>query len=335
MSGIMIQPVQGYFTSDGTAKFLEIPGGFDWIETLNLTVAAAAASDDGVKFLFDPHSMAQGTGYQEQSTAAGATNALRPSILAAGTGFYNIDTSNQEPGASVALTAISADPVPEVTAATVVGLNNGDTVRIYNTVGAQQLGGIDFTIGNVTGGVGGTFELSYMAQIAAATTGTFRKIPFNPIYYPRNRVITKISQATQAVVTLSVTHGYNVGQKVRFVIPEVTATAYGMTALNDVVATIVAVSTVNNTITIDVDTSAMTAFAFPLTADGDFTPAQIVPAGMNTATALQYGVNIHSDASRNTAQLGVLLMAGANSPAGVDGDVIFWRAGQSFTINNQ
>lgn len=331
MSDIMIQPVQGSFTSTGAAKFLPIPSGFDWIEVFNQSTAAAAASTAGIKFYFNPHTMAQGTGFQEHSTAV--TGALVPAQLAAGTGFYSIDTSDQQPGGAVALTSIDASATPVVATGNTAGLSNGDTVRIYNVIGAQQLGGIDFTIGAVTANT--SFTLAYMAQIVAATTGTFRRIPFNPIYYPRNRVITKITAATQAVVTLSVTHGYNVGQKVRFIIPTVTATAYGMTALNDVVASIVAVNTTNNTITVDFDTSGMTAFAFPLTGDGDFTPAQIVPAGMDTAVALQYGVNIHSDASTNTAQLGVLLVAGANSPAGVAGNVISWRAGQSFTVTTE
>jgi hypothetical protein len=332
MSGIMIQPTQGFFTqtNPATNQFIEIPAGFDSIEVFNQTVATAGNNGNAYSFFFDPNSMPNGGGFK--TIKDGTIGASIVSALAPGTGFFVTDTSVSVPAASQALTAINAAATPVVTATTIVSLFNGDTVRLYNVTGGQQLGGLDFTIGAVTptGGGAGTFTLAYMAQIAAATNGTFRKIPFDPIYYPRNRIITNITQATQAVVTLSVTHGFNPGQKVRLIIPTVSATAYGMIQLNDLVQTIVAVDTVNNTVTLDVDTTAMSPFVFPLTTDGDFTPAQLVPAGMDTAEALRLGVNIHSDASTDTAALGVILMAGALSPAGQAGDVIEWRAFQSF-----
>jgi hypothetical protein len=339
MSDITMTQNQGSFTQTNPAanKFISIPSGFDWIEVFNQTKAAAAGGGAGVKFYFNPHTMTNGRGFVETKTAV--TNALAIGEIAAGAGFFVYDSSIQQPGAAVALTAISNGNPPVVSTANTSGLFEGDTVRIYNTTGALQLGGIDFTIGTIVANT--SFELLYMAQIVAGTNGTFRKIPFDPIYYPRNRIITKISaQAVTGygIVTLSVTHGYHIGQKIRFIIPTVTNVAFGMTELNDVVATIVAIGDadadgVTNTITVDVDVSTFTAFAFPLTADGDFTPAQIVPAGMNTAEALRQGVNIHSDASRNEAQLGVLLMAGAGSPAGQANDVISWRAGVSFTVD--
>lgn len=322
---------QGSFTQGDTAvnKFISIPSGFDWIEVFNQTKAAAAGGGAGVKFYFDPHTMTNGRGFVETKTAV--TNALAIAQIAVGAGFFLYDSSVQQPGAAVVLSGISNDPVPLVSTADTSGLFEGDVVRLYNVTDGQQLDGIDFTIGNITTDT--SFELSYMSQIVAANAGTFRKIPYEPIYYPRTRVITNITQDSQAVVTLSVTHGYHVGQKIRFVVPAVTQTAYGMTALNNVVATVVAIDTDANTLTVDVDTSAMSAFAFPLTGDGAFTPAMIVPAGMNTAEALKQGVNIHSDASRNEAQLGCLLMAGAQSPAGQAGDTISWRAGVSFSVD--
>lgn len=322
---------QGSFTSTGAAQLISIPSGFDWIEVFNQTNAAlgAGGNGSGVIYIFNPHTMTNGTGFvQFKEATIGA--AVWDSI-AAGAGFFLYDSSIQTTGASVVLTSVSGAAVPIVATGNTAGLNAGDTVRLYNVVGGQQLGGIDFTIDTIVTNT--SFRLKYMAQIVAATTGTFRKIPYDPIYYPRNRIITKITQASQAVVTLSVTHGYNVGQKIRFIIPTVTDIAFGMTELTDQVVTIVAVDTTLNTITVDFDTSALSAFAWPLTADGDFTPAQIVPAGMDTAEALAAGVNIHSDASRNQAQLGVLLMAGTLSPAGVADDVISWRSGVSFTVD--
>jgi hypothetical protein len=84
-----------------------------------------------------------------------------------------------------------------------------------------------------------------------------------------------------------------------------------------------------------VDTTGFTAFAFPLTTAPGFTPAQVVPIGENTATALLLGADILGDATRNTAFFGIQLRAGTASPAGVDGDVIYWVAGKSFSVNNE
>ncbi len=330
MSVVFSGTNQGRFTSDGTAKILNIRSDVDWMYVYNYTVAAAAGADEGAQFYWQ-RGMAQGRGLEYRKTTATAALTIRE--IDAGAGFYLIDTSVNVPGPSLALTSISSAATPNVVTANTGSLSDGDIVRIFSTAGALQLGGLDFTIDSVTGG---GFDLSYMSQIvAAAGPGTFRRIPYNPIFYPRNRVISNITQAVQAVVTLTVTHGFLPGQVIRFVMPRVTALAYGMTELDGVQATIVAVDTVNNTITVDIDTTGFTAFAFPLTADVPFTPAQVVPVGENTAEALQLNVNILSDATFNTALIGMLLKAGADSPGGVAEDVIYWVAGKSFSVDNQ
>ena len=110
-----------------------------------------------------------------------------------------------------------------------------------------------------------------------------------------------------------------------------------MTQLDGVEATILAIGTADvdgatNTITINVDTTAMGAFAWPLTTDGVFTPAQVIPVGENTAAALAAvpQANILGDAEQNTATMGMLLKSGANSPAGIAAQTIYWVAGKSF-----
>ena len=177
-----------------------------------------------------------------------------------------------------------------------------------------------------------------MSQIVAANAGTFRRIPYNPIFYPRNRYIVSISQAVEAVVVLTVTHGYKVGQVVSFVVPSVggSAASYGMTEINGLQGTILDIDTATNSITVDIDTTSFTAFAFPTTAQAaaGFTQAQVVPVGMNTAEGLDSGVDILSDATINTGLIGIQLVGGANSPAGANNDVIYWTSGNSFSISN-
>lgn len=337
MSVIFSGTNQGRFVSDGRPKLIELTSAIDWLWVINQTVSYAAGAGTGAEFYWQ-RGMTQGRGTIYTKTAT--TNALAISQIAANAGFYLVDTSSNLPGPSLALTGITAGNPPVVNTSNTSSLNSGSIVRIFSTVGARQLGGLDFTVGNIVDGV--SFELSYMAQIASANpgAGTFRRIPWQPLYYPSSRYITKVTQAQQAIVSLSVEHFYEVGQVVRFVVPTVTASTYGMTELDGLQATIVAINEDDadgdsNTITVDIDSSAFTAFAFPLTTAPGFTPAQIIPVGENTAKALQFGADILSDATQNIGTIGMNLMGGANSPAGADNDVIYWVAGSSFSVDNE
>ena len=285
MSVVFSGTNQGRFTGTGSAVTLILPSGVDYLWVKNQTVSYAAGGGTGAEFYWQL-GMTQGRGTIYTKTAV--TGALAVAQIAANAGFYLVNSSVNIPGPSLALTGITNGNPPVVNTANTASLNNGDVVRIFSTVGAKQLGGLDFTIDNISAGV--SFELEYMARIASANpgAGTFSRIPYNPLFYPPVRYITKITQATQAIVTLSVTHEFTVGQSVRFIIPTVTAAAFGMTELNGVQATIVAIDQadadgITNTITIDQDTTGFSAFAFPLTTDPGFTPAQVVPIGENTA----------------------------------------------------
>jgi hypothetical protein len=81
---------------------------------------------------------------------------------------------------------------------------------------------------------------------------------------------------------------------------------------------------------VDIDVSSFTAFAFPLTADPAFTPAQVTPAGLDTAYAQKVHMDSLADAYRNIASVGVIFGAGTLAPAGVVGNLISWVAGKNF-----
>jgi hypothetical protein len=338
MSVIFSGTNQGKFTSTGASKTLNIRSDVDWIKVYNYTAAEQLVADLGFEYYFQ-RGMAQGTGIVYSKLGAQALDPTTVGTLAVGTGFYLIDTSLNVPGTAYDTTAISGAATPVVSTANTTGLVIGDIVRIYNSLGAIQLNSIDFTVGVVNANV--NFTLVYMSQIvASALVGKYRKIPYNPAFYPRNRYIVSISKDTQAVVVLTVTHGYKVGQVVSFVVPSVggSATTYGMTEINGLQGTILSVDTVANSITVDIDTSGagFTAFVFPTTieAAAGFTQAQVVPVGMNTAEGLDSGVDILSDATLNTGLIGITLVGGANSPAGAANDVIYWTSGNSFSISN-
>lgn len=320
---------QGFFTSTGSTQTISLRSGIDWMRVYNTTIAAASQTTAvGVEYYWQVGFPA---GAQWEYLKSNAANAANLSQYLTSGGFTYVDsTLNQYGVVNATVTAVSTASIPVVTNSGTNSLSAGNIVRLMNVAGAPQLGGMDFTVGYNTLSTS-TFSLDYMAQLSVAgTTGSWMLVKFDPIYYPRRRFITKITQATLAVVTLSVTHGYVVGQKVRMVVPS----DYGMTQMDGLQATIVAVNTTTtsgNTITLDIDSSAFTAFAFPLAASFPFTQAQVVPMGEDTAYAEYAGANILSDATVNTGFIGMQLAAGANSPAGQVNNVIYWQAGKSFS----
>ena len=330
MDNTIIQ--QGRFTSNGSTKTIQIRSDVDWMRVYNITQAAAAQTNAiGVEYYWQRGFPAGAMWEYKKSNAANATNL---SVYATTGGFTLVDTSLSPLGPlNATVTAVSNAAIPVVSNSGTNGLVAGDVVRLTNIAGAQQLGGMDFTVGYNTL-TGGTFSLDYMAQIVAGTTGSWRKINWQSLFYPRRRFVTKITQAAQAVVTMSVTHGYQIGQVVRMVVPE----AFGMVEMNGLQGTIVAIdttTTTGNSITLNIDSSAFTAFAFPLTGAVPFTYAEVVPVGEDTADALAQGQDILSDATVNTGYIGMSMAAGANSPAGSNADVIYWVAGKSFSVDNQ
>ena len=332
MSVVFSGTNQGSFTSTGATKILQIREGVDWIVVKNITqMAASQTTAVGVQYEWQSGFPAGAKITYFKSNAANAANLIQ---YITSNGFTLVDNTINVPGPSIAITAVSNATPPVVSTGNTAGLSNGDIVRLFNVTTGQQLGGVDFTVGAVTANT--SFTLAYMRAIAAATTGTYRRIPYDPYFYPPTRVISKISAATQAIVTMTVTHNFTVGQVVRFVIPTVTATAYGTTQLNGVQATIVAINqadadSVTNTITVDVDTSAMGAFAWPLTTDPVHSQAQVVPVGMNSAEAISAGSNFIGDSEVNQGFIGIALAGGANNPGGANNDVIYWIAGKSFS----
>lgn len=329
--------MQGAFISTGAPYLITLRSGFSWMWVKNLTQIAAAAANQGIEFYFDPIAMANGSGIEYSAITTAATGAMKASIMAANTGFFVYDSSIQSIGAMLPITSIDNSAIPVVSSTNTTGLlANSTMVKIYNTAGALQFAGMDFTVGAVVADT--SFQLLYAPQIvAAAGPGSYAIVPYNPIYYPQTRYITAITAQAgtgYAVVTTSIPHGFVVGQKIAFSIPSVTSTAFGMTQLDQQVGTVLSINTAvgTNTFVVNINVSGYSAFAFPLTTAPDFTPALAIPAGIDTAVVYASNVSPTAPAYVDQAQTGVLLMNGVNSPAGQTGDQIIWVAGTSWNI---
>lgn len=329
---------QGTFTQGATAtkQTIMLPSGTDWLKITNFTQSAVGATANGCQFYWQ-RGMPNGQGTLLLNTAGAITSALT-----ANNAFVLYDPSIQVPGAlnngSTGVSGFTAANPGVVTVGSTSGMSAGNVVVFSSLNNQPQYNGIPFSVGYGTL-TGTTFSVDYLNTTGTtpSTSGNFRIIPFQPLFYPRRRIITNISAAAQAVIRLSVDHQFTVGQKVRINLQGGAGSslwgAYGV--LDGQQFTIVAVNTAtgvgNNTITIDANTTGFGTFAFPAATAVPFTPPEVVPFGEDTATALAQIPPLSSleDATVNTGFLGMTLAAGAALPAGSANDVVFWVCGKS------
>jgi hypothetical protein len=121
----------GSFTSDGLARFVALPSGYDHFELHNITdLAVPAAANTNVMHARGFSLMPAGTGYVSLKTNGAATVALE--VPLATTGFtFVADRGDQTPGAAVAVTAITAASPAVVSSASTAVV--GDVLRLTGT----------------------------------------------------------------------------------------------------------------------------------------------------------------------------------------------------------
>lgn len=312
MSTSVHSMLTGTFTSDGLARFIALPSGYDSFELVNITDIGDAGATTQVMRAKSYSSLPAGSAYLNLKTNGAATLAIESMITTAGFTFV-ADSANQTPTAPVAVTAITAASPGVISSASPAVV--GDIVRVYGTTGMLQVAGWDFTVTAVNPGVTQTSQNLIAAGFAApATAGFIRIIPFNPRYYPVTRRITAITTGASTVIALNVTHQFTVGQQVKIKVPA----AYGMTEINGLQGNITAIGTAiggcTNTITVDIDSTGFTAFAFPTSAVaalGVDVP-EVTPMGETANIAY---ANLLDDATRNVSQTGIIVGTGVQTNA--------------------
>lgn len=322
---------QGSFVSDGVSRIIDVPQGVNWFKVYNYTNMNAPTLNRAFEFSwFTGMALNDGLYLYNSETAANDLIVMQDtSAHAVVPGFVLFNSTTQLPGAPIATTNSSNAAAPVEDTGNTLGLVINQTViRMYGHTTAAVLDGIDFTVTNINAGVAftlPTFQQAIPVDIGAAS---YRIISYDPSpeFYPTTRTIINITQAVNAVVTTSVVHQYTVGQQVRLVIPNAN---YGMVQANNLIVTVtVAAAATPNQFTCDLDTTGFTAFVWPLTLATRRQLPQVVPIGEQCAlpAALSF-----LDATMNRGRFGMLLGAGALSPAGRNGDVIYWQGG---TVEN-
>jgi hypothetical protein len=315
---------QGLFTSTGVAKTIVMRSDVDWMMTWNLTAMADTTQWESVRHywqrelpagdhMIDYHAAAS-QAISMSTGLIGYNGVVRP-------GFYPIDSSAVTAQAPIAVTAGTNATRPVYSTANTGVLTAGAIVRVYG--GAHtNINGLDFTVDTVVANT--SFRLANTLATAPGVingAGFWRYVAPDlatyKLFRPQNRVIANITAANPAVVTTLVDHGYNTGDLVRFRVPA----GNGMVEMNGLTGTVTVLTA--STFSVDIDSTAFTAFAFPLPAAVPFTPAEVTPVG-------ESNVNTLNDAVSNQGYIGIVLAGGQGSPAGENGDVIKWLAGKSF-----
>lgn len=335
------------FTSTGAGVKIPLPSSADYFVTTNITQMPLAPATGvviraewfGPKFGLGQTAPNDGIRWKKTNS----TNALLIDTFATATasnGFTYVTTSPVvEAQAANAITAITAAN-PAVVSQTNT-YSDGDILRVYGTTGMLQIAGMDLQISSVSGS-GYTFlglpATASNGFAAAATAGFTRRISkFNAVE-PEFLYITNISQATQAVVSTSVdpSDHYVVGMKIHLSVPF----SFGMYQMNQLTGKILAVNAVSAAsnigaynLTIDIDSSAFSAFAFPASSSSPTAAlfATLAPAGASTQYNPVTGVQTGYDFQKQPFRTGqftpyMFLSGGAQSPGGAANDIINWSA---------
>lgn len=319
----------GSFTSTGAGVRIPLPSSADYMEVANITQTAATNPNTVILSKWYGPKFGVGASAADAGIRTVKTTADLTGAYASGGFTYVTVAPVVEPQSANAITAITAASPAVVTQTNTYA--NGDILQFYNTTGMLQIAGMNFQISSVSGSGYTLIGLRAAGFAAAATAGFTRRISKFAAVDPQFLFVTEITQANQAVVRTSVdpTQYYAVGMKVHFSIPY----SFGMTQMNQLTGTIVAMSATNYTMTVDINSSAFTAFAFPASSASPTAQlfATVAPAGASTqvdpVTGVQTGYNFQYQPFR-TGQFTpyMYLAGGAQSPAGAASDIIDWTA---------
>ena len=259
-------------TSDGSAFTIEDLAFFpSYVRVTNLSVRASPGSSAAVAVAeLYPRSLSPTTTITTSVTSSATTSGSVTS-----NGIEVVDYSGNPFGARQTLTSITAANPAVVTAAS-HNLATGDRVLINSATGMTQIVGMIFHVTNVTSSTFQLTRLNASGFASAASAGSFQKVNLPALWRPEGVDVTNVSKAANAVVTMASQATFEVGQKISFYGFDV----FGMTELENMTATITAVSTSANTLTTDLDTRNFSTFAFPVSGGTNYNRPHIVPYGI-------------------------------------------------------
>ncbi len=305
--------VQGSFISQGVGEDINLAAGSDYFTVRNLTQEDTTQTPGrGVKFEWYNNAMLP-SGFQFRTFKSDGADTLGSTLDTSGGFIYRTTPLLQE--AAFTGTAVTNAGPAVVTLEN--SFSNGDVVALYGSTGMRQIAGMEFTISSVSGSAFTLLGLDASGFAAPATAVIARRVSKDKLVSPSFNFVTKISQAANAIVTLSKSHDYSVGQLIHFNVPD----SFGMSQISQLTGKILSVT--DYTFTVDINSSSFSAFAFPIDA---LVPAvrlfaTVAPAGQRN----EYNTETAPFRSANFVPR-MFLPAGINSPAGSLGDIIVWQS---------
>lgn len=262
----------------------------DFILARAITAWGRLNSENAVEIFWE-RSMAQATAKLiRQSSSGTVPNMTTVDLTSGGVTTYN--TANPPTFASLVGSTVDKTAFTVLMAST-ANIFVGDTVRLTNVVGMQQISGYTFQVTAVSTNT--SITLGYMATAISAgasiasngTSCSVQKI-IPQQFYPRLRRIVYITQAAagSAKVYFTQPNDFTPGEKIGLRVP---SSQWGMIQANNLEARVLSVTNTasESSVTIDIDTSGFSAFTIPTSAQAlaGISPAVAVPSTSSVVPA--------------------------------------------------
>jgi len=266
---------RGKFTSTGGAQIVNLPFQPDRVRLLNYTLANTAATSQNVVAAEWDAYMGQGFAVQQGYNATPAL--IYDTVTANGISTFSAGQLLQF-GPTLQVSGITKASAATVTTASAHGLTSGDVVVFQglfqsSTTGMPQIAGLPFTV-TVTGSTTFTIpwntnQSNYTALSGSPSGATVKKVLYPYLYFPGQTFISAITLGATTTIDTTCAHNFVVGQEVAFHIPRSPTFSWGTVELNSLPNTLtpgspvygyVVAVTDYNTVVVNVDSSAYTAF---------------------------------------------------------------------------
>lgn len=262
---------RGSFTSTGAAQVINLPFKPEYVSFVNYTNAFTAPAASQVVKAEWYSSMGQG--FAVQNVYDATPDLVMDAVITNGVSTFEAGQLLQY-GPTLSISGITKASPAVVTTTAAHNLKSGDVVQFQglfqsSTTGMPQINGLSFTV-TVTGATTFTIpwntnQSNYTALSGSPSGATVKKVLYPYLYFPGQAFISAITTGTTTTIDTTDAHNFVVGQEVAFRVP----TQWGMTQLNSlpnlltpgspVYAYVIAV-TDYNTVVVNVDSSAYTAF---------------------------------------------------------------------------
>ena len=261
---INVYKINRMFSSEG--KAIRVPLSFrpTQVTVRNFTRLASPPSSAGV--LKAMWHTASPTNTITESASSGATGLTVGNLTS--NGITMVEGNQERLGAPIAYASSTAANPAVITTSAAHGLSVGQRILIASSSTAKQTEGMEFSVtavGSTTTLTLGYLDGSTNGVGTALGTGNLIPVNFDDPGLPAINYVTAVTTTNpkRPVFKFGITiTNYVVGQQLTFSGFD----TFGMTQINGQTGVITAISTTNNTVTMDLDVTGYSAFAWPASA---------------------------------------------------------------------